>query len=296
MSSITTVKPLKVALVHADRPRAMENRMIGWWAYDVPQFHVTRFPIPKKKRQTIDVARLAERFDVIFWEDYQCYPRWVHTGALPIVYQVGDSVLSEKHRQNRQKAARDADLILVKRDRLTHFRDIAPTRRGSDCVNDRLFYDRHLPKDIDVCYHVRGNTERRKAVGRFLQDFCAEHELTCAFGKRFNEEYAQAFNRSRISVNVIDWWRNQRFFDVMAAYSCLLTTPPKPVSEEDYLRGIHYLEWTDFHGLGNEILYTLDTGRWKHITQYGHDYVMRKHTWAARARRVRCLLREELGL
>jgi len=283
---------MRVALIHRNRPRGKQNRMVGWWAYDVPDFEVTHFPIAKQ--ETVELNKFRD-YDVVFWEDYSCYPTFKGNGP-PIVYQVGDSVISERHLKNRQKCAEQADLILVKRDDLNKFRHIGPTRRCADCVNDELFYDRGFERTIDVSWHCRGTTDRRYEVGRFLKEHCLNMGYNFVSGTVGGEKYATDFSRSKISVNQITHVRNQRFFDIMATGACQLTNPPKEVSGELHRPGRDYAQWTTLEELKAQVDSLLDTGDWQRIARHGYVYVMTEHTWQVRARECREILRQELGI
>lgn len=166
------MNPLSVALVHRDSPRCV-NRMYGEWSYAVPEFVVRHYPLALL--QNISKAKLAERHDVVIVEDFRVHGQLTGDAPIPVCYRVVDSTLSEAHYQWRLGRARElADLILVDQDGLERFEGLGvPVRRFGYCVNDRLFKDYGLPKDIDVSFFCffKGAPERAE-MHVWLAEFC----------------------------------------------------------------------------------------------------------------------------
>lgn len=288
------MKPLRVALIHHDNPRQY-NRMAGFWSYDLPEFDVTHFGV-----KGIQVYRRGDYrdFDVIVWEDHRTGGTWTHDAKVPLVYHVVDSTLSAGHLEDRNKHAKEADLVLVDHDRLQRIHGKI-IRRWSYCVNDRLFHDYGEEKTVDVSFHCRTKgSDERADLRDWLGKHCQHMGYTYAAGDRAGEQYARAFNRSKITVNLTRTIINRphRVFDAMACRTCLLTSPLPPVSGEEREAGVHYVEWRDFDELVWHLADLLQMGTWQKVADAGHELVHRAHTWPVRARELREILREEFGL
>jgi len=290
---------VRVALVHRDNPRCIE-RMGGAFCYDVPEFEVTHFPTAKFG--VVDRNELADAgYDVIYYEDGKCWPTFEGDADIPVIYQVQDSTLSEEHYRLRyEKAAEVADLVLVDWDDLTRFEGVgAPVRRLSYSVNDWLFCDYGLERDIDVAFlcHTK-DCPARAALDVQLTDLCLRRGWEYESGTRLGRRYAQAFNRARVCVHMerTPTTRAHRVFDVMAARSCLLTSVQPYVSGEEQVAGVHYVDYETPAEIDERLAWLLDSGAWETIADAGHEYVMTHHTWSVRARELRDMIREELGL
>lgn len=279
------MKPLRVALVHRDRPRAAENRMVGWWSYVVPEFDVKHYPVPKGF--CLDREELARQHDLVVLEDAKVYGTFVGRGGLPVFYHVTDSTLSDEHYQVRCRQAKQADAILVDWDDLDRFRHLhMPIYRFNYCVNDRLMRDYEMEKDIDVGSYQSGTVERRK-VEAWLRAFCKEHGYVFQSGVYPGQEYPMMMTRSKIVVNLNrnPNTRGHRIFDIMACRACMLTSPTMDVSGETRRAGFHYLEYDpdDLSLLGEQVDWLLDTERWETFARNGHTLVRESHTWQVRA-------------
>jgi len=292
------MKPLRIALVHRDSDRCTDKRMVGIWSYPVPEFEWEHYPV--QKGFSFNKDRVAGEYDCIFYEDGKLYGSFAGHSDVPVAYYVVDSTLSEEHYQQRRQQAALCDLVLVDHDDLQRFRwrDGPPVRRLSHCVNDRLFKDYGLPKEIDVSFHCRteGSTGR-KSLEWELEGFCAERGHNYASGTRYDEEYAKAFNRSKITVNLTRTPTNRphRVFDALACHTCLLTSP-LPDPSLDLVAGVHYATYRDFEGLAKAIDGLLAAGTWENFAENGYRHIMEYHTWKARAEQLRVMLLEELGL
>lgn len=282
------MKPLKVALIHCDNPRQFD-RMVGFWGYDVPEFAVTHFGVGRTQPLRRSDYR---KFDVIVREDHRVYGPFYHDDITPLCYYVGDSTASQAHYRTRRKAAQGHDLILVDHDRLERWNDLGiPARRFAYCVNDRLFYDYGLPKDVDVCFHCHPTPER-DALDVWLRNFCQARGYVYAGGKRGQHdrrEYPMAFNRAKISVNLCQTPTNRphRVLDVMAAWSCLVTSPLPGVPEDQRVAGSHYFEFRDAAELAAVLDDLLTTGRWQAVADAAFELAHTRHTWTVRAGELR---------
>lgn len=290
------MKPLRVALIHYDNVRQY-NRMVGFWSYDVPEFEVVHFGV--RGRFGYHLSQFSD-FDVIVREDHRTHGTFIRDAKVPVAYYVVDSTLSADHYKTRLGPAKDADLILVEHDRLSRFGGLGkPVRRFGYCVNDKLFKDYRLDRTVDVGMYcrIKDAPERRELV-YWLEDFCEGRGYSYAAGKRVQIKYAQAFNMTCISVNLSRTVTNRphRVFDAMACRTCLLTSPLPPVSGEAREQGAHYLEFRDRTELAGLIDHLLATGDWQVIADAARRMVRRKHTWAVRARELRQVFAEELGL
>lgn len=291
------MKPLRVALIHRDSPRSMDSRMVGIWSYPVPEFEWDHFP--QQKGFQLDRTLFEGEYDLIFYEDGKLHGSFYGSDSVPIVYYVVDSTLSEEHYELRKQQGAQTDLILVDHDKLKRFKGRVPVRRLSHCVNARWFRDYGLQPSIDVSYHCRTSGSKERAqLGRWLEGFCAEHELEYESGTRLDEEYARAFNRSKITVNLIRTPINRphRMFDALACHTCILTSVLPEVDPVELVSGVHYASYIDRETLGKAILGLLAAGTWERFAEAGYQHVMTHHTWEVRARELRLILREELGL
>jgi hypothetical protein len=180
----------------------------------------------------------------------------------------------------------------VDHDSLRRWTDLGvPVRRFAYCVNDRLFYDHELPKNVDVCFHCHP-TPARQELGAWLRRFCAERGYSYAGGKRGQRdrmEYPRAFNQAKISVNLCQTPTNRphRVLDVMASRSCLVTSPLPDVPEDLRAAGSHYLEFHNTGELGAIIDDLLTSGQWQEIADAAFELAHTRHTWAVRAGELR---------
>jgi len=291
------MRPLRVALVINERKRF--PRSVGWWSYDVPEFDVVHIPVSEG---TVWSRKRLSRagFDVAVWEDDKAYGGPSDVGV-PVAYVIVDSNLSTPHFQQRLQCAHRADLLLIDSDVLQRFRSTGKKiRRFNYCVNDTLAKDWGEQKIVDVCYHAHiRDIVPRRAAEQALRRFCYERNLNCMIGKICNGEgYMRAFNRSCISLHVssVPQTRAHRVFDVMACRSALLSSQLPAIEGDDITAGVHYVDFARPDDIGKRVEELLEGGRWREIAEAGYELVHRRHTWAARARELREILSQELGL
>jgi hypothetical protein len=288
------MKSLRVALVHRDSPRLDGARSIGAWSYAVPEFMWTHFPVGKGFH--LERGAFCD-YDLIVYEDGKLRGTFDGDGP-PIVYMIGDSTLSEKHYQVRRQQARQCHLLLVDWDRLERFAELGvPVRRLSYCINDRLMRpDLAMGKDVDVGSYQSGTVERRE-LEDWLHVFCEASGYVFKAGTYAGQDYAMMMARSKIVLNVHrnPQTRSHRIFDAMACRACMLTTPVPDVSGEVREAGIHYLEFDDRDQLADCVNRLLN-GEWETIAGTGYMLVQEHHTWTVRARELRQIVAEELGL
>jgi hypothetical protein len=292
------VKALKVALI--TRPGSIPGeRNVGAWAYAVPEFTWRHYEVPKGHH--LNRVRFTG-FDLIVWEDGKSSITWEGKGP-PIAYVVADSTLSEEHYQQRLRLGTQADIILVDWDRLERFEQLGkPVRRFSYAVNDRRFKDWGEAKTIDVAYHLHENTPERKELGDWLAGFCQERSYAFARGTRLGDEYARAFSRARVTVDLPrnPFNRDHRLFDAMGCRTWVLTRPVPDVSGEQRVVGYDYQEWDSLEVLATRLdkVLSLDPD-WERGLRDSWDAalecVQTYHTWKVRARELRATL-AELGI
>lgn len=289
--------PLRVALIHRDSRRAMEQRMVGIWSAPVPEFDWEHFPVEKKFKLNKD--DFAGEFDLIFYEDGKLHGQFVGASDIPIAYHVVDSTLSDDHYLIRRDQATRCDLILLCHEPFERFDVGRPVRRLSHCINTKYFTDWHQDRVVDVSFHCRtkGDWERPR-MQEWLKNFCRNEQYSYDYGLRKGIDYGKAFNRSRITVN---WSRTElnrphRVLDAMGCRTCLLTRALPHVAGEPKEAGVHFAEFSDYASLGEQIKHLLDSGEWHRIADAGYNLVHREHTWSVRAKQLRKILREELGL
>jgi len=283
------MRPLRVALIHRNSPRVMETRMVGWWSYAVPEFVVTHYVVGRGFR--LDRDELAKAHDMAVYEDAKIFGTFSGKAEIPIFYHAVDSTALEGHYQHRLSEGSKCDVILVDHDKLERFEISGrPVFRFGYCINDHLFYDYELEKTVDVSFHCNAkDCPERVNVMLFLADFCKERNYVFVAGQRDWIEYAKAFNRSKITVNVSVAPPNRphRVFDAMGSKTCLITNHLCEVSGEERKAGIHYLEYSTPKNLANIIDEILSTGLWKQIGEQAYRLVHEKHTWQVRAGQLR---------
>lgn len=289
------MKQLRVLLVCRDSGRSREGRMVGAWSYPVPEFTWDTYCVPKVF--SLDLAGFYGAYDLVMHEDTKAWGSFEgNHRKLPVAYIVRDSTLSDDHYEQRVRQSRNhADLVLVDWDTIERFLPThKPVHRLSHCANDRLFKDYGEEKTVDIAFHcaVKG-CPGRSALRDWLHEYCAARGLVYASGIRPYEEYARAMNRAKVTVHLerTPTTRAHRVFDAMACRTCLLTSPLPAVSGEERQAGVHYVEWRD----GDELERELDrllAGEWRRYADAGYELVMKRHTWAVRARELRRLIPE----
>lgn len=287
------MKPLKVALVHANHPRLMESRMVGIWSYDVPEFETTHWPV--------EISQVLYKddftaYDLIFCEDSRVSIEWRGEGC-PVVYYVVDSALSDHHYNVRLHNAQNTDLILVDWDRLDRFTQIGvPVRRLSHCVNDRFFGKFYGEKSTDVGFFFN-TTPERMALDVYLRKFCKVEGFSYQSGKRAGKAYAKSLARCKINVNLHRHpsVRAHRVFDAMASHTCLLTDSFPRISDERRCSA-GFSVFTDPKHLTESIKEKLTDGTWLSWANIGYDQIQQHHTWEVRAQQLRGIINRELGL
>lgn len=292
------MKPLHVALVVKNKPAAYrrEDRQMGQWSYPVNEFTWEHFSLGKNFQcDTRPFKR--QGFDLLFLEDGGNYGDFTHR-ALPIVYYAIDSTLSEDHHYTpRFIQAQKSDLILVDHDRLERFEGIVPVRRWPYSINDRVFRDWCLPKEVDVAFHCNSGhampDHTRSVIRTQLHELCSEHGFIYASGMRGLEDYARALNRAKIVVN---WARTptnrpHRVYDALASRACLITSKLPEVSGETFVNGMELIEVKTPDTLMRVIPILLKSRDWEGIAERGYRWAMTQ-TWANRAKELRAILKQ----
>ena len=283
------IKAIKVALIHRDGPRGFD-RSVGWWAYDVPEFEVAHFPVPKYSRQ-----RKAQfgNFDIILQEDHKTKITWEGDGRPPRCYHIVDSPCSRAHYLDRRQYATGADLILLDCDTPKRFKDIAPVRRFNYCVNTQRYYDRGVDRNIDVGWYYRPNFPARRELDLWLKDFCKDMGWTYSSGKRVKGNYATSLAQTKIAINLARYetMRTHRVFDAMACGCCLVTSPIVDVPGEKREAGKDYVVFTGYDDLAQKLEWLM-AGNWNGIAKSGKALVDTYHTWDIRAKELHKTLLE----
>lgn len=272
---------------------------MGMWSYCIPEFDWDFTHWGKQFEQ--NTKTLANHYDVVFLEDGGNYGSF-KGNALPILYHVIDSTLSDKHHyQPRYEQAKQADLILVDHDRLDRFTGTGKkVVRFEYAVNEKVFKDYGLERSTDVAFHCGGSDERA-LVRNKLHDLCSKHGWVYTSGVLPLIEYAKAMNRAKIVVN---WPRTEgnrphRVFDAMACRSYLVTSQlPARLAHTNSPACILYSPFMDFEHLEVMLEWQLETNSAlrEELAQSGHNHMMQYHTWAVRAQQLRELVNQEFGL
>jgi len=287
---------LKVALVVKNSASTQERecRNMGYWSYPVPEFHWQHFVFGGKRAY----ANGMNDFDVVIQED--AGPWHYRHLKRPHIFIAIDSTLSQAHLDTRLGRGKQADLILVDHDRLKNFEPLGvPIRRLNYCVNDRLMRDYGEGRDIDVSFHCAGNGQpERREVRHLLSEYCQVHDLTFGSGILPLPEYARAMARSKIIVN---WPRTpanrpHRVFDAMACGACLVTGSLPDVPGDERVPDRDYIQVERMQDIPQTIDWLLESGKWQEVGQAGKRIVAKYHTWAIRAKQLRAILQEELGI
>lgn len=290
------MKPLHVALIVKNTPAALarDDRNMGLFSYEVPEFTWQHHVLGKGKAiDTRDFKRGG--YDLIFVEDGGSYPDFVGH-ALPNIFYSIDSTLSfENHFAPRFEQARKADLVLVDHDELSHFEACGkPVRRLSYCANDRLFHP--AEKTLDVAFHCGGSIERGD-MRAYLHGFCLARGLSYASGAVPLDLYAANLNRAKVVVNMPRTPANRphRVFDSLSSGAALVTLPLPAVSGEIRRANQHYLECPS-EELAEKAAMLVENGTWQILALEGRKLIEQRHSWAVRARELRQMLSQELGL
>lgn len=283
------MKALRILLVCRDSVRSREGRMVGAWSYPVPEFTWDTYCVPKTF--TLDLAAFDGQYDLVMHEDTKAWGAFEgNRRKLPVCYIVRDSTLSDDHYENRVKQSRNqADLVLVDWDRLERFACThKPVRRFSHCANERLFHPIE-EKTVDVAFHAAvKRCHEREVLREWLGEVCRERGWSYASGIRVGHEYPKALAAAKIVINLerTPTTRAHRVFDALACRSCLLTSPEPEVSGEHRVAGEHYLEFKDTAEIPDILARLLNTGEWRDYADAGYELVMRRHTWAVRAKEL----------
>ena len=289
------LKPLHVAVIVKPTANwnARDGRNMGWWSY--PTEHFTWEFIPLGKGKCIDTREYKTHgFDLIWHEDGGSWADYVG-GAIPTAYYAIDSTLSyESHYLARKEQAAKADIVFVDHDDLDRFRNgNQRVLRASYCVNEKLFHPD--AKTIDVSFNCGGSPERGR-MRTLLHDMTRMHGLSYVSGAIGLDAYAHNLNRAKVVVNVPRNPSNRphRVFDALASGAALITTPLPDVSGECRKPGLHYLE-ADANAIPELARILVENMTWQLPATMGYEWVQ-QHTWRARARELRQLLSQELGI
>ena len=151
------MKPINLAIYHrGDKYRW--TRIDGQMAYAVPGLAWTQHRL--SKTETVKLAGVDA--DVVWldegkYRNYQLFAPPPGPGRpLPVAYYALYPTLSDDiYRSRIARAKKQADLVLVEHDDLERWeRDSGlPCRRLAYSVNERLYRDRGLRRDIDVGFY-----------------------------------------------------------------------------------------------------------------------------------------------
>lgn len=293
---VRSADEMRIALVvkASDSTQERDERNMGYWSHPVSEFQWAHFVFGGR----VAYATEMNEYDLIVQED--AGPRFYKHLKKPVVYIAIDSSLSDDHLKSRLERGRQADLILVDHDRLERFDSLGlPVRRLNYCVNDYLMRDYNLVRDIDVSFHcANSGCRERKLLRTLLADFCNARGLVFTSGVMHITDYARQMARSKIVVNWprVPTNRPHRVFDAMACGACLVTGSLPDVDGDKREAGRDYIEVDKLVDIPAAIEALLDSGDWRAVGQSGRNMVQKNHTWTVRARQLRQIIAEELGL
>jgi len=273
---------MNVAVVCRKKGFDEARKKLGWFSYPVPDLEWAFYPV--EDGQAVSKRQFAKAgHDAIVWEDW-CAPAWQHDSAIPIYAVIVDSNTSPRRRRLYLDRAKAADVLLIDQDKLTPFAALGkPTYRWQYAVNEQVFAPQ--PKSIDVAYHV-ARTDARRALIAPLQALCQDRGYALTLGGKLTiYQLANRYGAARIVVHksTFEQCRSHRFFDALAAGSCLLTDRVWAVPEDGFISGRHFVEWKTPAGLLQTITDLLESGRWYAVAQAGQAWVLAHHTWRTRA-------------
>lgn len=291
------MKPLRVALFVKSSPIAAEreNRNMGMWSYDVPEFTWKHFY--SNNFSQVDRSRFGD-FDLIFHEDAG-YAAYVNSGP-KVVYYTFDSFLDDAHRTVRLKQAHYADLILIDHDDINLFQGMK-VLRFPYATNDRLY--KPVEKTMDVAYHCQSGAKNgtpkakeRSELRAKLGEICGRRGWSFVSGALSHAEYAASMGRSKVVVNLSRNWlhRAHREIDAMACGACYLTDPHMETIEDGTTAGVHYATFED--DIESVLERLLDGGEWQRYAKAGYEAVTKLHTWQTRAGQLREIVNAEFGI
>lgn len=295
------MKPLHVAVcTKATSPGRFDRikRTWGLWTYDVPEF--TWELMRTGKWTEYDTEKLKDQgYDLVFLED-GAWARFAGD-AIPSVFYIVDSTVTEAHYHQRLNQCPHVDLILLDHDRPERFVETGkPIRQLPHCVNDQIFRD-YGEKIVDIASHLNVGgpcSKERREIGRKLNPWSKGQSYSYRGGTMGVEHYARSLSEARVTVN----WprfpinRSHRVLDAMACRTALVTGPVPDVPGERRVNGVDYVQVADFNEFYSQIRDLLDSGRWREVADSGYRCIQEHHTWRVRAGQLRQILNEELGL
>lgn len=295
------MKQLKIALIcKNDNSKKRDDRSMGYFSYDVPQFTWEHFT--PGKNFTLDTQMFKDKgFDLILHEDYP-YGNFLNT-ALPVVFLSIDSTLSKEHYDARIKQALISDLVLVDHDDINRFMvGGINTYQFPYCVNDKVFYRDNRERTVDIAYHCSSSAhagiEQRKHIRQLLHDLSVKHNWNYRSGVLSLDQYAESFRTAKIVVNQSRTPQNRphRIFDAMACGAMVLTSPLPFIESDDLHNMINYLEFDNDSRLESYIDTNLYSGWYDKFANNGYNTVMQNHTWSIRAKQLREIINKEFSL
>lgn len=319
------MRPLHVALVHRASWYRQEPRIDGQFAYPVPEFTWEHFNVGKEFVFNVNDLK---GFDLVWWDDGKFRkPRFVPAPGvckrrIPVAYYVLYPTLAEHiYNTKLEYARRNADLVLLDHDRLKRWNGQPfVARRCAYSVNDKLYYDRGYERDHDVGFYcIWHMAPERPALDAWLESFCKRKGWVYGSnrGHPLKMEYADRLARCKVVVhmNRTSQTRPPRIFDVSASRAALCSSPMPDVSGEKWAPDETYVPFTtppvygysqkpvsltytdkDCQGLIAALEWLLDAGHWGKVAENAYQYVMKHHTWAARATELRRTLSEVFPL
>ena len=169
-------------------------------------------------------------------------------------------------------------------------------KRFAYAVNENLYRPHH--KNFDVAFLCWPTPERRVVRNR-VEEICNRRGWSFLGNTYQNPlDYADALGLAKVVVHKshVEQARSWRVFDVMATKSCLLTNPIPLIDGDGIAPNVHYAEYYD----AEDLEYKLETLIWRasgrRMAETGYQHVIEHHTWGVRAKQLRYMLHEELGL
>ena len=220
---------------------------------------------------------------------------------IPKVHIAGD-YFSERNRRSYDKAleSHKYDLVFAFTRYLTNEmkknKVINKIHTLPFCVDINIYQKLDLPKIIDVmttCTDRDDKYPNRKIIKKLVEGM----NISCFTKRVYFEEYVEYINKSKIFVVGMDPNRslNQKFTEVLACGTFLLTDKPEDFDFLGYHDKNHLIVYKDFSDLKDKIYYFLKHEDYREsIAKTGMEFVRKNHSAEVRVKEFIQIVEQEL--